>query len=46
MNYIKNEELAKKDFKVILGKRLGKYKYYDMDKVIIEVLKCVNLELN
>lgn len=43
--YKKYEELAKKDNKVIFGGRLGQYKYYDMDKVIAEALKCVNTEL-
>lgn len=43
--YKKYEELAKKDSKVIFGGRLGQYKYYDMDKVIAEALKCVNTEL-
>ena len=44
--YKKYEELAKKDSKVIFGGRLGQYKYYDMDKVIAEALKCANKELN
>ena len=38
--------LSLKDKKVIFGGRLGQYKYYDMDKVIIEALKCVKNELN
>ena len=36
--YEKYESLAKEDEKVIFGGRLGKYKYYDMDKVILEAL--------
>ncbi len=32
-------ELAKKDPKVIFGGRLGRYKYYDMDKSIKEALE-------
>lgn len=42
--YKKYEELAKKDSKVIFGGRLGKYKYYDMDKVIEEALNLVKEE--
>lgn len=38
------EELAKKDSKVIFGGRLGKYKYYDMDKVIEDALNLVKKE--
>ena len=44
--YAKYENLAKEDDKVIFGGRLGQYKYYDMDKVIVEALKCVREELN
>ena len=44
--YAKYEDLAKEDNKVIFGGRLGQYKYYDMDKVIVEALKCVKEELN
>lgn len=36
--YKKYKELAKKESNVIFGGRLGKYKYYDMDKVIEEAL--------
>lgn len=43
--YSKYRELADKDSKVIFGGRLGQYKYFDMDKVIIEALKCVKEEL-
>lgn len=43
--YAKYENLAKEDNKVIFGGRLGQYKYYDMDKVIVEALKCVSEEL-
>lgn len=43
--YEKYKELSEKDEKVIFGGRLGKYKYYDMDKVIEEALKCVNEEV-
>ena len=44
--YNKYAELAKKDSKVIFGGRLGQYKYYDMDKVILSALECVKTELN
>ena len=43
--YTKYEDLAKEDNKVIFGGRLGQYKYYDMDKVILEALKCANEKL-
>ena len=43
--YGKYKELADKDDKVIFGGRLGQYKYFDMDKVILEVLKLVEEEL-
>ncbi len=39
--YEKYKQLADKDEKVIFGGRLGQYKYYDMDKVILESLNCV-----
>ena len=43
--YAKYEKLAKEDNKVIFGGRLGQYKYYDMDKVIVEALECVSENL-
>ena len=43
--YKQYEEFARQDSKVIFGGRLGQYKYYDMDKVIIEALNCVKSEL-
>ena len=43
--YEKYKEIADKDNKVIFGGRLGQYKYYDMDKVIEEALKCVKEEM-
>ena len=43
--YQKYADLASQDKNVIFGGRLGMYKYYDMDKVIAEVLKCVEAEL-
>ena len=39
--YNKYLELSKKEDKVIFGGRLGEYKYYDMDKVIIASLELV-----
>ena len=44
--YEKYREYSKKDSNVIFGGRLGKYKYYDMDKVIREALNDVRRELN
>lgn len=41
--YSKYKTLADKDEKVIFGGRLGQYKYFDMDKVIEEALKCVEI---
>ena len=43
--YNKYKELAESDTKVIFGGRLGQYKYFDMDKVIIEALNCIKSEL-
>lgn len=43
--YKKYSELAKSDRNVIFGGRLGQYRYFDMDKVIAEVLRCVKAEL-
>ena len=43
--YNKYKNLADKDSKVIFGGRLGQYKYYDMDKVIAEALRLVEVEL-
>ena len=39
--YNKYLELSKKEDKVIFGGRLGEYKYYDMDKVIMASLELV-----
>ena len=43
--YEKYKALADKDSNIIFGGRLGQYKYYDMDKVIEEALKCVKNEI-
>ena len=42
--YQKYEELSQKDENVIFGGRLGKYKYYDMDKIIEEALNALKAE--
>ncbi len=43
--YEKYNKYSEKDQNVIFGGRLGQYKYYDMDKVILEALKLVKEEL-
>lgn len=43
--YLKYNELAKKENRVIFGGRLAKYKYYDMHNVIEEALKCTKVNL-
>ena len=42
--YLRYKELADKTEGVIFGGRLGQYKYYDMDKVIIAALDAVRAE--
>lgn len=42
--YAKYKELASKEVKVIFGGRLAEYKYYDMDNVIEQALKCIKEE--
>ena len=42
--YAKYAELAEKEGNVIFGGRLGQYKYYDMDKVLMAALECVEKE--
>ena len=44
--YSKYKELADNTPGVIFGGRLGQYKYYDMDKVIISALEAVKKEFN
>ena len=44
--YNRYKQLADEDNKIIFGGRLGQYKYYDMDKIIEEALKIVEVELN
>ena len=36
--YFKYKELAQQEKKILFGGRLGSYRYYDMDKVIVEAL--------
>ena len=43
--YNQYRKLAQKDENVIFGGRLGSYKYYDMDKVILEALNLAREEL-
>lgn len=43
--YEQYRELADKEDKVIFGGRLGRYKYYDMDKVIKAALEMCESEL-
>ncbi len=42
--YLSYKELADSTQNVIFGGRLGQYKYYDMDKVIISALEAVKAE--
>ena len=42
--YEEYKKLAEKENKVIFGGRLGQYKYYDMDDVIMSALECVNIQ--
>ena len=44
--YLKYKNEAENDEKIAFGGRLGLYKYFDMDKIIIEALKFVEQELN
>ena len=44
--YAKYKELADREDRIIFGGRLGQYKYYDMDKVVEEALRCVEEEIN
>lgn len=43
--YEKYAKLAEKEGNVIFGGRLGQYKYYDMDKVLMAALACCEKEL-
>ena len=43
--YEEYSKLAENDSNIIFGGRLGSYKYYDMDKIIIEALKLCEAEL-
>ena len=44
--YAKYKALAEKEEKVVFGGRLGEYRYYDMDAVLLSALKFSNLELH
>ena len=44
--YLKYKALADSTPNVIFGGRLGQYKYYDMDKVIISALEAVRKEFD
>ena len=44
--YEKYEQLADENNKIIFGGRLGKYKYFDMDKIIEQALEIVDKEIN
>ena len=44
--YARYKEMAEKENKVIFGGRLGEYKYYDMDQVILAVLALCEKEFN
>ena len=44
--YVRYKEMAEKENKVIFGGRLGEYKYYDMDQVILAVLDLCEKEFN
>lgn len=44
--YERYKALADKEEKVIFGGRLGQYKYYDMDAVILEALRVAGAELS
>ena len=43
--YEKYKEMAAREKNVIFGGRLGEYRYYDMDAVILAALKLAALEL-
>lgn len=43
--YQQYDALAKQEKKIIFGGRLGAYKYYDMDQVILEALRLSDIEL-
>ena len=44
--YTEYLKLAKQQSKVVFGGRLGQYKYYDMDQIIVEALHLADKELN
>lgn len=44
--YAEYKKLAEKETNVIFGGRLGEYKYYDMDKVIVSAMALAEKEMN
>ena len=42
--YEKYKKMAEQEENIIFGGRLGQYKYYDMDKVLMAALECVEKE--
>ena len=44
--YAEYNKLAEKERNVLFGGRLGRYKYFDMDKTVIEALALAKAELN
>lgn len=44
--YAQYKALADREAKVVFGRRLGEYRYYDMDAVIASALDCAARELN
>lgn len=46
MLYLKYNELAAKESKIVFGGRLAEYKYYDMDKVIESAFEVCKKEFN
>ena len=44
--FLKYKEMAKKEKNVVFGGRLGEYKYYDMDQVILSAFALVKKLLN
>ena len=44
--YERYRQLSEREENVIFGGRLGQYKYYDMDQVIAEALRCSEQELD
>ena len=43
LEYQEYKKLAEREERVIFGGRLGEYKYYDMDQVIVAALKEIKI---